>query len=320
VLRRSVSELEQSLNQVLEKVQQTDLTQMEDAEVVQLRLDLDTLIESAGRRKNDVLEGITEQLRNIVVEPDESGVLITRLDMAEVAEEELLGLRERVETDLDLAQLGMAVEVIDHEFQATIRGVRDYLRELKAWADVNQRLEPIYNGIQVNFNHLDGYLSLFTPLHRRLRRTKVIVKGSEISKFLTELFTLRLERHNVTLRATPAFNSHRFTSYPSTFYPVFVNLVDNAIYWLQDRDGPRAIRLDSQGDTMSVTDTGRGIAVRDRQAIFESGFTRKPGGRGLGLYISREAFRREGYDLLLDEPDRLYGAKFLIAPTAEDGE
>lgn len=319
-LRRSVSELEQTLNEILATVQQTDLTQMPDADVVQLRLNLDYQIESVGQQKYDILEGITEQLRNIVVEPDESGTMITRLDMAEVAEEELLALRERVETDLDLAQLGMAVEVIDHEFQATIKGVRDHLKELKEWANLNQRLGPIYRGIQVNFDHLDGYLNLFTPLHRRSRRSKVIIKGAEIAKFLEELFGLRLERHGVTLRAYYGFRTHQFTSYPSTFYPVFVNLIDNAIFWLQDRNGPRVISLDADGDTLIVTDTGPGVALRDRSAIFESGFTRKPGGRGLGLHISRDVLRREGYELVLDEPSRSYGARFLIVPIAEDSE
>ena len=214
----------------------------------------------------------------------------------------------------------MAVEVIDHEFQATIKGVRDHLRELKAWADVNQRLGPVYRGIQVNFDHLDGYLNLFTPLHRRSRRNKVVIKGVEIADFLNELFGLRLGRHEVELRAYRGFRTYQLTGYTSTFYPVFVNLIDNAIFWLQDRNGPRVISLDADGDTLTVTDTGPGVALRDRSAIFESGFSRKPGGRGLGLHISRDALRRDGYDLLLDESNHGYGARFLIAPTSEDSE
>lgn len=40
--------------------------------------------------------------------------------------------------------MGMAIEVINHEFNRSIRGVRNRIRELKAWADLNEGLEDIY--------------------------------------------------------------------------------------------------------------------------------------------------------------------------------
>ena len=147
-----------------------------------------------------------------------------------------------------------------------------------------------------------------------------MVNGAEVAKFLKELFARRHETHEVTLTSTRSFNNLSFSGYTSTFYPVFVNLIDNAIYWLRDRNSTRTIRLNAEGDKMLVTDTGPGIATRDRLAIFESGFSRKPGGRGLGLSISRDALRREGYDLKLDEPNPLYGARFLIVPILEGVE
>ena len=198
----------------------------------------------------------------------------------------------------------MAIEIIDHEFQSTIRSIRNNLRRLKAWADINDQLSSVYDGIRVNFEHLDGYLTLFTPLHRRLYRTAIEIKGSEINKFLSDLFRERLARHNIQVIATRAFLSHRVTGFPSTFYPVFVNLLDNAIFWLQDRSVPRVIRLDAEGEVMIVMDNGPGVPSRDREAIFELGFTRKPGGRGLGLYISRDVLSRIGYDLTITDPDR----------------
>ena len=55
---------------------------------------------------------------------------------------------------------------------------------------------------------------------------------------------------------------------------------------------------------------GRGVSVRDRESIFEFGFSRKPGGRGMGLHIGRESLRRIGFDLKLIDGDG--GAKFGI--------
>jgi signal transduction histidine kinase len=53
-------------------------------------------------------------------------------------------------------------------------------------------------------------------------------------------------------------------------YPVFVNLVDNAIYWLTDFRGERSITLDARDSKMIVRDTGPGIATGDLATVFEA--------------------------------------------------
>ncbi len=63
---------------------------------------------------------------------------------------------------------------------------------------------------------------------------------------------------------------------------------------------------------MLVRDTGPGIPKRDHEDVFESGFTRKPGGRGLGLYISRETLRKVGFRLELLQSEGEWGTTFSI--------
>ena len=320
VIKDATEEFETTLGNIGQRLQRTDLNDLSDAEIVQLSLDLDNEIETVAIEKGELLEAISQQLESITFTRDESGEIITQLDMEGAAEEELLALSERAEADLELTQLGMAIEIIDHEFQATIRSVRSNLTRLRAWANINEQLRDVYNGIRVNFEHLDGYLTLFTPLHRRLYRSPIEIKGSEISKFLNDLFNDRLRRHKIRIETTGDFRAHRITGYPSTFYPVFVNLVDNAIFWLQDQSEPRVIRLDADQGAMVVTDNGPGVQARDREAIFEIGFTRKPGGRGLGLYISRDVLNKVGYDLIVEEPGDHEGAKFRIQPKVDDDD
>ena len=317
-VRQAIADLESQLNEMAQRVQRTDLTVLTDAEVVELRFDLDSEIDSIASAKGEQLERIVDQLQAITVAPDGSGQIVTQLDIVGAVEEELLALQERAEADLELTQLGMAVGIIDHEFQATIRSVRSNLRRFGAWADINDELSDVYNGIRVSFEHLDSYLTMFTPLQRRLYRSAIEIKGSDVSKFLLDLFGERLERHDVEAKATQEFQRHRFTGYPSTFYPVFVNLVDNAIFWLRDQSPPRSISLDVKGATMIVADNGHGVHDRDREAIFELGFTRKPGGRGLGLYISRDVLARVGYDLTVGERVDGVGAAFMIRPRNAD--
>ena len=319
-VRRTITDLETELNAIAQRVQRTDLSARTDDEVVQLRLALESEVDAIASEKALQLDSISEQLRAIVVDPDEFGQIVTEVDVAGAVEEQLVVLQERADADLELTQLGMAIEIIDHEFQATIRSVRNNLQRFRAWADVNEQLADVYHGIRVSFEHLDSYLTLFTPLHRRLYRSEIEIKGRDVSKFLLDLFRDRLERHGVDASTSRAFLEHKFTGFPSTFYPVFVNLIDNAIFWLRDQEPPRTIRLDVEGDAMVVADNGPGIAPQDREAVFELGFTRKPGGRGLGLYISRDVLERAGYELVISDSPFGEGTAFIIRPKSESDE
>ncbi len=103
-------------------------------------------------------------------------------------------------------------------------------------------------------------------------------------------------------------------SYPSTIYPVFVNLIDNFIFWLKDKPGERLISLDCTNSVYHIENNGPPIHKRDVEAIFEQGFSRKPHGRGLGLYISRKVLSKEGMSLSLDpEHDPNDGVRFNLS-------
>ena len=277
-----------------------------------LRATLDARIVAVADVETNSLDMLREQLRNVGTE-----LGLVQSETTDALEEELEVLRERDIAGLQLAQVGMALGIVHHEFASTIQSVRNNLRRLKPWADANSRLNDLYREIRSSFDHPDGYLTLFTPLDKRLQRRRVRMRGSEIYRFLLDLFGERLRRHDVTLSATEAFRDAAVVSFRSSFYPCFVNLMDNALFWLvsQDPKRERTIELDADGPTLTVTDTGPGIPPRDAEAAFEMGFTRRPGGRGMGLYISRQTLRQVGYDLILDRFEEGRGARFRFSPS-----
>jgi len=309
---KSLKTVESELRAVLSEFQRLDLSGMADDLFVETRDRLEERIQVITKEQSTLLRSVLEQIQAI----DMTGENSTVEQLMAIEQRNLL-MEEEAAADAQLAQLGMAIEIINHEFAATIRSVRNGLRRLKAWADANEKLGELYESIRTSFDHLDGYLTLFTPLQRRLYRRAVEIRGSELRDFLEELFRARLARHNVTLHATKAFANARIVGFPSSFYPVFVNIVDNAIFWLsqQNPQRERSIKLDERGGALLISDTGPGVNVRDRDAIFEFGFTRKPGGRGMGLHIGRETLRRVGFDLQLIESGD--GATFGIVPIQE---
>lgn len=309
-LSKTQSDVDKVVESTFEHTRQMDTKDISDNDFAEQHFLVEEPIVQAGQRAQEAMSNLLEQLKSMRWDHEGS---ITSLQSAAVIEEELLVLKSQTEADLELIQLGMAIDVINHEFNNTIESVRVALRRMKAWADMNERLDVVYQELRASFDHLDGYLALFTPIHRRLYRNPIEFTGKNIATYLYDIFRKRLLRLEIILEVTPAFENTRIIGFPSTFYPVFVNLVDNAIFWLQDKRSERVIRLDTEGEDLLVSDTGPGVPLRDREAIFEQGFSRKPGGRGLGLYISHDVLRRAGYDLSLDSEGN-QGATFRIRP------
>lgn len=315
LMRECIQDLETSIRDVMTRFNQRDFSNLDEQQLVTERSSLETQILESEKIALQKLEFVKTQLEAINLQGDTSIV-----DELAAVEESNIILKEQSAIDLQLAQLGMAIEIISHEFGAAIRAVRSGIQGLKPWADLNSELLPLYQNIRNGFEHLDGYLSLFTPLQRRLYRTAINIHGWEIFHFLVRLFGQRLSRHHIELVQTDSFATIKVRGYPSSFYPVFVNLVDNAIYWLSglNERHERIIQLDASQEVIRVSDSGPGVHVRDRNDIFDLGFTRKPEGRGMGLYIAKTMLRKIGYDLVLEDDVRDWSTTFLIKPIKDE--
>ena len=314
---RCVRDVEDAIRAGMADFGRRDLAGLDDQRLVAARTELEAPISEALESAKRSLDSARSQLEAVDLTSDSSLV-----DQLAAVEQSNVTLEEQAAADLQLAQMGMAIEIISHEFGAAIRSVRSGLRGLKAWADANRELMSLYQGIRGSFDHLDAYLTLFTPLQRRLYRKAVDIRGWEIHEFLINLFGQRLARHKIELIQSDSFKRAAVRGYPSSFYPVFINLVDNAIYWLSGLNErlERRIQLDASGKTFRVSDTGPGIHARDREDIFDIGFTRKPEGRGMGLHIARATLREVGYDLALETHGPEWSTTFAITPTKHQKE
>ena len=183
VARTCLTEVESELRAVISEFQRIDVSAIERDDFSSQRDVLESRIQKVWEDRSERLDSIRSQLDAI----DLSGGT-SALDQLVAVEQRNVLLEEQATADLQLAQLGMAVEIINHEFNATVRSLRNNLRSLKAWADVNKELDALYRNLRASFDHLDGYLTLFTPLHRRLYRKAVEIRGSEIYEFLSDLF------------------------------------------------------------------------------------------------------------------------------------
>jgi len=97
---------------------------------------------------------------------------------------------------------------------------------------------------------------------------------------------------------------------------IFVNLLQNSIYWLESVDTDRKIEvsIERDEDVLSIifSDSGPGIKEGQEQLIFDAYFSTRPDGVGLGLTIVGELITEYNGDFILINNGPLEGATFKI--------
>nr|WP_320116824.1 ATP-binding protein [uncultured Desulfuromonas sp.] len=269
-------------------------------------------------REASLLEAIKRQLVDFAESLKERETVD---DKVGALEQQNQRLEEQLDFYSDFAQMGMGVGILQHEFEKTARDLRTAIRDLKPWADGTPQLKAVYTRLRSSFDHLDGYLKMLDPLGRRLHRTNVEISGDEIRMNLMRIFSKALKEHDINLVASADFLSRKVKCHSSALLGAFINIVDNAIYWVANgAKDERTVSLEVDDQGFLVSNSGPGIEERLRDRIFEFGETTKPGGRGMGLAISRETLLKEGFDLELLQAGSNVDPVFRISIAAEDSE
>lgn len=275
----------------------TRTTARKPAELEETRAEIERKIITIRQREASLLDSIRRQMTDFAESIQERETLEDRTG---AMDQRTQRLEEQLDFYSDFAQMGMSVGILQHEFEKTARDMRTAMRDLKPWADGTPKLKVIYRRLRDSFEHLDGYLKLLDPLGRRLNRSKVEISGDEIRMHLLRIFRDTLDENGIQVEASNEFLAHKVKCRSSALLGAFINILDNAIYWVANgAKQEKTIRLDVDDEGFLLSNSGPGIEERLRERIFEFGETTKPGGRGMGLAISRDTLQREGFDLEL---------------------
>ncbi|MEA4837169.1 MAG: ATP-binding protein [Rhodospirillaceae bacterium] len=298
-INRTWSDLSTQVELVKSDLARTEVATLSPEDIERRRDRLIEQVRGSAERSMQLMQSLSEQLAGVMDGLSNQGSLA---EVTAALESENDELRERVDQYSDLAQVGLALGLVQHEFSGQVRNINRGLEALKPWADRNRGLDDLYSRLRISFEHLESYLQLFVPLNRRLQRRRVPLLGTEIEEFLRTVFELRFERHKIELMVSQSFRTSSIKTFPSTILPVFANIVDNAIFWLgENQTKPRMIALAVAPGCLTVSNNGPGIDPREGERMFEFGVSNKPAGRGMGLYLSRDALRKEGMDIRLEK-------------------
>lgn len=282
----------------------------EQNEEIEKRIrDLERIQESVLDEIEDKFESFVKHIEGLTFDIDDDLLVGWYKDQYEKIEEQVEAMHE-------LAQLGMAIEIIDHQFNVLYAEMSSAIIFFKQFTEEKPDIEYNYNQLRQSFEHLETNHKLLTPLYRTMRRSKVDIKGSDIKEYLVKFFAKRFERHRIELTTDSSFDQYIFHTYESVVKPVFINIVNNAIYWLISAEN-RKIHMDYKDEKILIMNSGEKIEPADLENIFTLFFTRKPGGRGIGLYLAKTNLHTIGYEIYATNNkkyNRLKGACFVIEP------
>lgn len=240
----------------------------------------------------------------------------------EVNEDNLVGyyktqfeeIKEEWNKTYELAQLGIAVEIIDHQFNTLYSQLADSIKSLKFQLQPNNEAEKRYKNLDTAFEHLQDNYKLLKPLYRSTGRIRKDITGVELKSYAEDFFKARLDENKIKLSITPAAEKWTIYSYESIFKPVLVNIINNAIYWLQSVD-KKEIKIDVQEGRLVVMNSGEPIDDYMLEDIFKLFYSNRPKGRGIGLYLAKQSLSGIGFEIeATNDPkyNQLNGACFLI--------
>ena len=164
--------------------------------------------------------------------------------------------------------------------------------------------------------HLEHVVNSLDEIIREGQRAGEIIRGLQaltrnqaselasaslhlITKDIINLSRLELERRAVALELDLAANGDAIMCQSVQIQQVLLNLVINAIEAMGEITGPRTLKISSYNPSqdrirIEVADTGTGLSEEVIDKIFDSFYTTKPEGMGMGLTISHAIIKRHG--------------------------
>ena len=222
-------------------------------------------------------------------------------------------IKEQWELSKETSQLGIAVEIIDHEFNSLYSQINS---TLELMGKNENSVEFQY--LKKSFNTLEDKYALLSPLYRISGSIAKDIQCSALKKFLVDFFESRLSSANVNICSSVKFDNHIIHIKEPVIFSVLINIINNALYWMNNVE-QKIIEFDYYPATEEIIIRNSGMPIRDNklQKIFDLFYSNRPNGRGLGLYLAKQSLNDCYFDIYATNDvsyNTLNGACFVITP------
>jgi signal transduction histidine kinase len=247
--------------------------------------------------------------------------IVTDVTEQKAADQALTHARTQLARAAHLASLGELAGSIVHEVAQPLTIIVASGEACLRWL----AREPTNIGKTREF--VEGILEQGLRLGKIVDGLRSLVRGGQpqfaelhVHEAIEEVLLLlkrELERAGVTIRTDFERSAPSIEADRVQLQQVILNLVRNAIDAMADVDGrARVVTISSKitdhNASVAITDTGTGIDPAISERLFDSLYTTKSGGLGLGLSICRKIINAHG-GRLWTEKNPNYGATFAFA-------
>jgi PAS domain S-box-containing protein len=208
--------------------------------------------------------------------------------------------------------------------------------------EINQPLTAIVSNAETCLRYLDQAKAAADRMAQNSHRVGDVVKSIrslatsaptqsaevEINEVITKVLSLlrdEIRGRQAEVRTILGSKLPTFVGDPVQLQQVLLNLVMNALEAMAGENiSERVITIESQRSSdaeimLTVTDTGPGIDLDDAEKLFETRFTTKREGMGIGLSICRSIVEAHGGRIWAETTRGLPGAVFkVVVPTANE--
>lgn len=215
-----------------------------------------------------------------------------------------------------LSTLGLLIDIILHDgnnFLANIDSSAHLLRKELSKNEIDKKEVLEYlNNINEGRKVLAQLFKRIEPFggRKRGRPKDIILEDAIINVFA--LYKNELDKLSITCTLPTSQNLVRIDD--GELQMIFVNLIQNSIYWLQTISTERKILVATEKNenelSILFSDSGPGINEEHHLIIFDPYFSTRPDGVGLGLTIVGELVTEYDGDFTLIDNGPLDGATF----------
>lgn len=280
-----------------------------------LRAEIEAIGRDAACHCSEALQRFNETMHSIP--PDYA----RQLNKSSLEQNSRLLMEQASEADdlLELANIGLASDVLTHEFAQYLGMIDDAIgsiREFKLDAYGKHWVGVLDSGVKA----LSARLSALMPMHKSRHSYREPIDLQQQITAICQLFERRWSRNGITLQCDIPDGVIVQTSL-SRFFPAVCNILDNMSHWVLLNRESRVISIRYEDGALSFSNSGPGIRAETEPLLFTPFFTTREGGRGLGLYLSRTSLRALEWDLVLtirEDPEHLGGPVFSILIPEKD--
>ncbi|MDN4985595.1 ATP-binding protein [Bradyrhizobium sp. WYCCWR 13022] len=247
--------------------------------------------------------------------------IITDISQRKAAEQALADARNELAHASGLTSLGELAGSIIHEIDQPLTGILTSAEACARWLDRDPaEAAEARKSIARIIRQARRTADVVTGVRSLVRGAQVRFAEFDINDAVAEVLLLskrEVERAGVVVRTDFDRTAPRLEADRVQIQQVALNLVRNAIEAMTEvGEGNRILTVSSwTADDMisvAIADTGTGVDPADRDRVFETLYTTKGAGLGLGLSICRKIVRLHGGKLWVEENGRC-GARFTFS-------